>query len=98
MSLQITKTVSTGVVANYWVLKGLTYSNALNTLSVDMTLYVDKASKQAGKDAIATFTFSIPQISNADMDAIWVSGAGSTTPGIYTFLKTRPEFLNALDA
>lgn len=98
MALQFTKTFLTGVVANYWVLKEFTYSNQTNTLSIDLTLYVDKASKQAGKEAIGDFTFKINQINNNDMDAIWVSGGGSTATGIYNFLKTRPEFLSAVDA
>ena len=62
-----------------------------------MILYVDKASKQAGKDNLGYFWFNAQNISNADMDAIWVSGGGSTAPGIYIYLKTMPDFLGALD-
>ena len=96
MALQLSKTMPTGFVANYWKIDSLVYDANMNIFTVNMSLYADKPAKQAGYQAVWFGPVVFTGISNSDIDNIFKSG-NNPINGTYTYLKTQTQFLNALD-
>ena len=96
MALQLTKTLNSGLVANYWNISTFIYDRNENRLTVNMLIYADLAARQAGKtqaDQVSLpFTMSQPQLNQ-----IVLNTNGNVVAGIYGFLKTQSDFLTALD-
>lgn len=95
MALQINKTLDDGVVANYWKIIDYNYNVNNNKLEFYVELYLDNTSRLAGYRPIMVFNFQIYKFSNADMNTA-IAG-GNFQAGMYTVLKTLPQFLSSVD-
>ena len=96
MALQISKTLSNGLVANYWRITDLHYDLTRNTLVISMDLYADQTAKQNGLDVVWHGPFIFTGLNTSELDTIFKNGANFVA-GTYAYLKTQTQFLTALD-
>lgn len=96
MALQLAKTLSTGLVANYWKITNISYDLNNNALIVTFDLYADLTAKQNNCDVVWHGDFTFSSIGTNAMDTIFKTG-NNFVNGTYTYLKTQSQFLNAVD-
>jgi len=88
MALQISKEMSTGVVANYWSIKELKIDD--NIIVIRLDLYISKELKDAGKAPVYSRNFRI------DHDKA-VTVNSNVYELAYNGIKASDEFSSALD-
>jgi hypothetical protein len=92
MALKMQKTLSSGVIANYWKIDKIDIHFGTTTSYVYMNIFLDKTSRDSDKEKIESFTF---ELSGADFP--YLSEIPDVRAVAYNVLKTKPEFEGSED-
>lgn len=90
MALQKTKTLNSGVVANYWKITGVTVDRLALTASFKINLFLDKASSDAGA---APINYSLSFHGNFTKQEL----GGDVFALGYAFIKEQCSILRTTD-
>lgn len=85
MALQVTKEFPQGFTAPNAYLKITTFRGDNTMVHFDCGIFYDEAARNSNKQALDYYNFDIPY-----QDGMSISS-------LYTYLKTLPEFANAID-
>jgi len=101
MALEKEKLTKYGVVAKYWkITQFLITANSLKADKLKVELYVSKDASDTGQKALAEHVYNWPIMTDDALIPSPFSGKTETANVYvlaYTWLKTRPEFADAID-
>lgn len=92
MAMQLATDLNNGFTGNYWRIFNIRINKDTKMISIDLSLYIDKAGRAAGRQPVSYASYVI---SGADFTAAMT--AANLTEGLYAWVKLQPQFTGEVD-